>query len=240
MTRIEPHFWHCGGPYELTEANFTTGWHTSPTTLDEQAIAVLFRKRPSLFVGKLVLHVGIGNSSLFREFGNKMAAFTGLTIGMPEKLYFQSEFADAPNATVIFANKHDPGTFKTIGGKFDLIIDVNLKSFACCEEHFHRTFSFYVERLRPTGVILTAASGLRFGWSGNTSKAYTPGASSDSAAQIWRVLGEEGLRALSERHGLVLESHELRSVPNWHGQGDCSRLPAKNDETLWLLRKKCG
>jgi hypothetical protein len=114
---------------------------------------------------------------------------------------------------------------------------VNLKSFACCEQHFQDMMALYVDRLAPDGVIITAATGLRFGWSAATRLANTPGVSAGEAARSWRILGEQGVQQLGERYGLTLEKHAVRGVAHWHGQFDLSGEPEIADESLWLLRK---
>ena len=231
------HLTHCGGPYDLAEANFTTGYHIRPTTLAEQAIVIFLNENPALVVGKRVLHVGIGNSSIFRAYGNQIAAFAGLTVGLPEKSYFDQTFGRRTDVEIYLANKHDPRNYHKIEGLFDLIIDVNLKSYACCERHFHDMLAFYLDRLAFEGTILTAASGLEDGWPGNTAQAYTPGAASDRVSQEWRILGERGLRTLSEQYDLRLERHEITNVAHWHGRRDSSGPPTIGHETLWTLNK---
>jgi hypothetical protein len=86
-------------------------------------------------------------------------------------------------------------------------------------------------------MIVTAGTGLGFGWPGNTPIAYTPGVSIDEAARNWRVLGEEGLEHLSERYQLKLERCFVQGVAHWHGQKDETGEPQIADEILWLLSK---
>jgi hypothetical protein len=114
---------------------------------------------------------------------------------------------------------------------------VNLKSFACCEQHFQDMMAMYVDRLEPGAAIITTSTGLSFGWSPPKRIAYTPGASADETARRWRILGEQGLQQLGERYGLALEQHTLCGVAHWHGQQDLSGEPEIADETLWLLCK---
>jgi hypothetical protein len=231
------HLSHCGGPYDLTEANFGTGYNAYPGTLAEQAMIAFLGANPELAAGRRVLHVGIGNSSIFNAHGHRFAAFTGLTVGLPEKVYFEETFGRPANVEIHLANKHDPRNYGKIRGPFDLIIDANLKSYACCETHFHDMLMFYVSRLTFGGAILTAASGVGCGWPGNTPQACTPGAASDSASQEWRILGESGLRALARQYELRLEAHQLKGIPHWHGKRDTSGPPIIGDETLWMLWK---
>jgi hypothetical protein len=228
---------HCGGPYDLTRANLETGWHLSPTTLEEQAVIRFLKEDPTRVTEKRLLHVGIGNSSIFRVFGHQLSAFVGLTVNLPEKVRFEETFGYPAHAKIYFANKHDVRNFDGIVGPFDLIVDVNLKSYACCERHFQDMMAGYVNRLAPDGMTITAGTGLRFGWPGNTPIANTPGVAIDEAARNWRVLGEEGLEQLSERYHLKLERCFVHGVAHWHGQKDETGEPQIADETLWLLSK---
>ena len=43
---------------------------------------------------------------------------------------------------------------------YDIIIDVNLKSFSCCEKAFEKLFSNYVSMLRNDGKIITGKKGM--------------------------------------------------------------------------------
>jgi hypothetical protein len=228
---------HCGGPYDLTQANRETGYHLGPGTLAEQAVIALFTAEPALVVGKRLLHVGIGNSAVYRAIGDQVSEFVGLTVGLPEKINFEKTFGHPQHAKIHFANKHDPRNYGRIVGPFAAIVDVNLKSFACCEQHFHDMMVLCVDGLASSGVIITAATGLEFGWSATTRRANTPGVSAEQAAQNWRILGERGLRQLGEKYHLTLEAHVVRGVAHWHGQFDFSGEPKISDETLWLLRK---
>ena len=228
---------HCGGPYDLTEANRETGYHPWPGTLAEQAVIAFFKANPTRIARKRLLHLGIGNSSIFRAVGDQVSKFVGLTVGLPEKIHFEQTFGHPAHAEIHFASKHDPRNYDKIVGPFDIIVDVNLKSFACCEQHFQDMMALYVDRLAPDGVIITAATGLRFGWSAAKRLANTPGVSAGEAGRSWRILGEQGVQQLGERYGLTLEKHAVRGVAHWHGQFDLSGEPDIADESLWLLRK---
>ena len=226
---------HCGGPFDLTSAHTISCYELQPTTLAEMAIISYLSHQPDLYANKSILHVGIGNGSMYSALHAHLAAYVGLTISLPEKHEFQVRFTHAQNATVLLANKHDPRVYPTIPGRFDLIVDVNLKSYACCEAHFQSMMRFYVERLRSGGQIITAETGLVFGWPGNTQRAFTPGADPNPEAAQHRALGVGGLRRLAEEYGMLLNSVCMCDIRHLHGSADGEHMVS--DETVWFLER---
>jgi hypothetical protein len=218
-------FSDCGGPHELSFAHSKSSWESKPTTCAEQAVIRYLIQSPARVRGKSLLHVGVGNGALFAATEAELGAFTGVTISRPELDKFNHEFGGRPSARVILANKHDDRVFGLIGDRFDIIVDVNLKSFACCEKHFRTTMSYFARSLLPGGSLVTAQSGLDFGWAGNTAVAYTPGADTTPLMSVHRVLGSDGLLRLSADLGLAARSLVVQP------SADCEA------ETLWILEK---
>jgi hypothetical protein len=225
---------HCGGPFELTSAHAITSWASKPTTLAEMAIIFYLTSQPSRYADKSVLHVGVGNSSLYSALQAHLSNYVGLTINLPEVEGFQTRFPRAQNATVLVVNKHDPRSYSEIPGNFDLIIDVNLKSYACCQTHFESMMRFYVTRLRPGGQLMTAETGLVHGWSA-TKGAYTPGADTNPKATQHRVLGVDGLKHFADEHRMSVTSVRVRDISHQHGAAQGEHLIS--DETIWLLKR---
>jgi hypothetical protein len=220
-------FADCGGPFALTAAHTVSSWEAKPTTEAETAVIAFLQQRPQLYAGKRLLHVGVGNCSLPAALADDLAAYVGLTISLPEQRLFEEKFAATEHTRLLLANKYDPRDYSMIEGLFDLIIDVNLKSFACCEKHFGQLMALYTERLKSGATLITAESGVLFGWAGNTNVAHTPGAQLDPSLAWDRALGLDGLERLSRSFGL----HLTCVVP-----AAISYAPAAM-EKLWLLRK---
>lgn len=214
----------CGGPHCLLPSHTVSAWESKPTTCAERAVIAYLTETKPRCRGKNLLHVGLGNGSLFKATRAELRSFVGITISEPELQEFRRRFGDASEARILLANKHDPRFFAAIGSEFDVIVDVNLKSYACCEKHFHETMSFFGHSLAEGGTLLTAQSGLEFGWAGNTAVAHTPGADASAYAQD-RVLGVDGLQGLATKLGL--RCRRLQIEPG----GGCSA------ETLWILEK---
>jgi hypothetical protein len=165
----------------------------------------------------------VGNGELYAATRAQLGTYTGVTISRPELDHFGKRFKDAANARTLLANKHDERLLPSIGGNFDLIVDVNLKSFACCERHFRTTMLFFAGSLTSRGKLITAQSGLEFGWAGNTATAHTPGADTNPAVSAHRLLGVKGLTNVSQELGLTLRNVAVK------GTSEC------NAEMLWVL-----
>jgi cyclopropane fatty-acyl-phospholipid synthase-like methyltransferase len=127
-----------------------------------------------LVQGKSLLHIGIGNGQMFSELREQLSSYVDLTISIPEIRQFHSRFAFEHKAVVVLANKHDPRVYPKIRGNFDIIVDVNLKSYTCCEEHFQSLMRFYSERLCAGGQIITDETGIRHSWRAAAPKLRTP------------------------------------------------------------------
>jgi hypothetical protein len=220
-------FADCGGPFELTAAHTISSWESQPTTEAETAVIAFLEQRPQLYAGKRLLHVGVGNCSLPVALVDDLAAYVGLTISLPEKRLFEEKFAATGHMRVLLTNKYDPRDYSRIDDFFDLIIDVNLKSFACCEKHFNQLMALCTERLKSGATLITAESGVLWGWAGNTNVAHTPGAQVDPSLAEDRVLGLDGLKRLSRNFGLDL---------TWVVPAAIGYAPAAM-EKLWLLSK---
>lgn len=126
-----------------------------------------------------VLHVGIGSSSLARRHAAAVAWIDGITV-VPE----ERQLAPAlPNYQAWLVDKHGPG-LAGLPGSYDLVVDNNPGTFACCRRHFEAMFDGYAALLAPGGRILTHARGA--GWAGAIRLRYPH----------WVALGRErGLQA---------------------------------------------
>src|SRR5262249_2720798 len=116
----------------VTRISEAVDWTQQETTRDQACIeAVLV---PMTMTGASILHVGVGNSTFAQRFASRARRIDGLTVHQNEKT-----LADAlgiPNYTVYVLNKYSPGFVSVITNTYELIIDNNLASFACCQYHF--------------------------------------------------------------------------------------------------------
>ena len=203
----------CGGPFDLTPDHTITSWESLPTSPAETAIVAFLKSEPQHYVGKRLLHVGVGNGSLAAEFVADLAEYIGITISLPEIALFEKKFAGVDNAKALLLNKYDPRMYVKLYGEFDTIVDTLLKSFACCEKHFAQMMEFFTAKLKIGGTLLTTQAGVLWGWNGNTKVAYTPGAQVDPAIGKFRILGIDNLQCLCQRLGLTMNSANVAIEP---------------------------
>jgi hypothetical protein len=220
-------FADCGGPFELTPDHMITNWEALPTSGAELAIMAFLKSQPQYCVGKRLLHVGIGNSAFPIAFAADLAEYVGITISLPEIALFEGRLAGIKNAAAVLVNKYDPRMYLKIPGDFDIIVDTLLKSYACCEKHFEQMMEFFASKLTSRGTLITTEAGVLWGWRGNTSRAFTPGAQADPSIAKFRVLGEDGLGRLGERLGLTMSSVK---VPD-------AQVDSKVDDRILILSK---
>jgi hypothetical protein len=128
------------------------------TTADQAAIEGIMESRG--VDGQAILHVGVGNSSLAKRFAGSANRITGVTLSENERDLAQS--LGLPRYTVHVANKYSPRTMIFMNPDYDLIVDNNLASFACCRFHFYTMLNNYVLLLKPGGQILTHEKGMNW------------------------------------------------------------------------------
>ena len=226
-------FADCGGPYDLTSAETDVTWNHRPTTLAERA--VIEHLRDHMAAGASLMHMGVGNSEVYEVFKGQLDRFVGVSTGASEIARLKAMISGAAKHKAIVANKHDPRQYPLMRGPFEVIVDVNLKSFACCRKHFDALMDFYVQELAPGGAIATAYSGVNYGWPGTSQASYTPGASRGPEARVFRSLGQDGLSELCDRYGLTLQRQELSEVQYGKLDAEGNQTMHQGAETVLLL-----
>lgn len=134
-------------------------WEHKNATSDEIEIIDYLNKQ-DLVNTINILHVGIGNSYLAKNLKIK-SNIDGISISNNEIL--NAKKLNIDNYNFIFLNKLSSNFLKNFNkNQYDLIIDVNLKSFSCCDLAFEKMFSNYILLLKKGGKILTAKNGLNW------------------------------------------------------------------------------
>ncbi len=131
-------------------------WENKKATDDEIEILSYLNKKN---LSKLnILHVGIGSSYLALNL-NPYYNLDGISISNNEILFAKKK--NIKNYNCIFLNKYSLEAFNNIKSEtYDLIIDVNLKSYACCDDAFKNMFYKYNRILNKDGIILSGKKGM--------------------------------------------------------------------------------
>jgi len=105
-----------------------------------------------------ILHVGIGNSFLASEL-NYFKEIIGITISQNEIKHASTKHIS--NYKYFFLNKYKSNSLDIFKDKkFNIIIDTNIKSFACCDKAFINLFEQYANSLDSNGYIISHTNGL--------------------------------------------------------------------------------
>ena len=134
-------------------------WESNKVTSDEKCILNFLQDKISINKKK-ILHVGIGNSYI-EENLNNFYRIDGVSLSGSEIINAQKK--KIKNYKIYFLNKFSKKTlFNKKLSHYDIIIDANLKSYACCNIAFNHLFKLYLKMLKPKGIILTGKNGMKW------------------------------------------------------------------------------
>ena len=113
-------------------------WENRNATNDEVEIVSFLNER--FDTQKIsILHVGIGNSYVASKL-NSFSKIDGISISNNEIILANN--LNIKNYKGYFFNKLENNVFSNdLFTKYDVIIDVNLKSYCCCESSFKKLFN---------------------------------------------------------------------------------------------------
>lgn len=147
-----------GCPLFNDESNYLY-WENRKVTTDEIEI-VDFLNANERSANLKILHIGIGNSYVASNI-KKYKKIDGITISTNEIKHAKK--LNLNDYNIYFLNKFSHKAF--LLNKFDyydIIIDVNLKSFSCCNSAFTDLFSNYIRMLNKNGKIITGKQGMNW------------------------------------------------------------------------------
>ena len=109
-----------------------------------------------------VMQAGIGNSSLFSVVRDRVTKLVGVTIVPEEEDYAKTQFPNefGTKYEVHIANKYSDDLF--LGDGFDVIVDNDISSYACCKHHFFKMLDNYRRMIAKNGVVLVGINGLGY------------------------------------------------------------------------------
>tara|TARA_B100001250_G_scaffold119874_1_gene101727 strand:- start:1545 stop:2210 length:666 start_codon:yes stop_codon:yes gene_type:complete len=107
-----------------------------------------------------ILHIGIGNSYLAKNLKN-YSLIDGISIANNEIRFAKK--LNLPNYKCLFLNKLSSNALDVFKNeKYDYIIDVNLKSYSCCDKAFHKMFNDFTKILNENGSIISGKNGMKW------------------------------------------------------------------------------
>jgi len=134
-------------------------WEDKKVTSDELLILEFIQHNIKLD-NKNILHIGIGNSFIYEKL-KKHCKIYGITISNNEinkALLYKDK-----NYKVFYCDKISSKLMDIFNtNMFDLIIDNNLKSYACCQNSFNFMFENFIKLLRRDGSIVTSRNGMNW------------------------------------------------------------------------------
>ncbi len=134
-------------------------WENNKVTSDEKEITEFLNKSNSC-ENKNLLHMGIGNSYIALNLKN-YKYLEGITISNNELK--KANNLKISNYKIYFKNKYSKNDLiKNRENFYDIIIDNNLKSFACCNNAFENLIQKYNRYLKKNGLIISSLRGMNW------------------------------------------------------------------------------
>ena len=131
-------------------------WIKKPTS-DQKAIDDYIAEKSKDYIGKTCLHIGTGSSSIAINHHNKFTHIDGLTI-CPDEFKFANDL-QISNYTNYLINKYKLEELSVLG-EYDVIIDNNIKTYMCCDDHYMDYFNWILDSVASrNGEIITHTSG---------------------------------------------------------------------------------
>ena len=136
-------------------------WEFKKSTSDELEIVKFLLNSKNNILKKNILHIGVGNSYLAEKLCKFNYKIDGITISKKELDLAKKR--KIKNYKVFLINKYSINFLKFIKEKkYDLIIDNNLKSYACCNKSFYFFFNNLNNSMRKNSYIFTSRKGLNW------------------------------------------------------------------------------
>ena len=131
------------------------------STPSQRTIGDHIAKRPEDYTGKTCLHIGTGTSSIAISHHKLFKHIDGLTI-CPDEFKFANDL-QIPNYTCYLINKHKLEELNVLG-EYDVIIDNNIKTYICCDDHYNDYFNWILASVASrNGEIITHTAGFTAG-----------------------------------------------------------------------------
>lgn len=143
----------CNPPYMENGEDSLDVWLT--TISADQAKIDEYLSNSGLLKNKRVLHVGCGQSSVAYRFHSQFTHADGIAIWKNEVKLGNDLNLDNYNCYEVDKYMLDQ---LSVLGTYDVIIDNNIKSYMCCQEHYEDWFGWMLDN---SSIIITHDLGMR-------------------------------------------------------------------------------
>ena len=135
-------------------------WASIVTESEQECISYVLHKA-DILLGSYALNVGIGASQFYSETENVFSVVDGITvIDLEIELGKQAALKSSTEYRLFNQNKYEvSGLDKILDHEYSIIVDVNLKMFSCCQEHWEDYLYHLIAKLAPGGQLITHTGG---------------------------------------------------------------------------------
>lgn len=135
-------------------------WATIITQAEEDCIEYIKTNHSSIN-GDIALDIGIGASKFFIDLQDSFTRIDGLTVIDKEILIGQNLAKNTKSKyRIIKENKYNVLALNSIlDHTYPVIVDVNLKMFACCQRHWKDYLFCILNKIKKGGILLTHTVG---------------------------------------------------------------------------------
>jgi hypothetical protein len=127
------------------------------SSADQKGINTYIDVNQKDYIGKTCLHIGTGNSSIAINHHKLFKHIDGLAIE-PGEVSLANNLM-IPNYTCYLINKYKLKELSVLG-EYDVIIDNNIKTYMCCDDHYDDYFNWILRSVASrNGEIITHTAG---------------------------------------------------------------------------------
>jgi hypothetical protein len=135
-------------------------WANIVTESEQECINYVLQ-RSDLLQDSYALDIGIGASKFYSDTKNIFKGIDGITIiDLEISLGYQASAGSNTEYRLFNQNKYNVSALdKILDRKYSIIVDVNLKMFACCQEHWEQYLYKVISKLAYGGKLITHTAG---------------------------------------------------------------------------------
>ena len=142
---------------KFNSGSFSNNIWLIKSSTDQKGINAYITDNQDAYIDKTCLHIGTGTSSIAINHHKLFKHIDGLAID-PNEVKLANGLR-IPNYTCYLINKYKLKELSVLG-EYDVIIDNNIKSYTCCDEHYLDYFNWILDSVASrNGEIITHTTG---------------------------------------------------------------------------------